>query len=187
MALLGERLASVMLVRAPAAMAAAGWTIPMTIVRRRGEHGSRRSRRPARAHRPARRDGGGGPRLQPLAPGCLPAVPGAVADEMRLTLQEQRMGLSTNASLTNMLARSETPSMAASSARSSRGKRSACRWNDHAQPRDRDPQTAPSEPEERAHKAPSRCSSRSSSSCSRRCSSCCCTRRIYTFGQTFGS
>jgi tight adherence protein C len=36
---------------------------------------------------------------------------GPLRDELRLTLQEQRMGLSTNAALTNMLERCETPSM----------------------------------------------------------------------------
>jgi tight adherence protein C len=36
---------------------------------------------------------------------------GALGDELRLTLQEQRMGLSTTEALNNMLARSNTPSM----------------------------------------------------------------------------
>jgi len=36
---------------------------------------------------------------------------GPLRDELRLTLQEQRMGLSTNVALTNMLDRCETPSM----------------------------------------------------------------------------
>jgi tight adherence protein C len=38
-------------------------------------------------------------------------VEGPLGDELRLTLQEQRMGLSTNTALMNMLARAETPSM----------------------------------------------------------------------------
>jgi tight adherence protein C len=36
---------------------------------------------------------------------------GPLRDELRLTLQEQRLGLPTNAALTNLLARCETPSM----------------------------------------------------------------------------
>src|SRR5437660_2370106 len=36
---------------------------------------------------------------------------GPLGDELRLTLQEQSMGLSTNESLTNLLGRCETPSM----------------------------------------------------------------------------
>jgi len=36
---------------------------------------------------------------------------GPLGDELRLTLQEQNMGLSTNESLKNMLARAETPAM----------------------------------------------------------------------------
>jgi tight adherence protein C len=36
---------------------------------------------------------------------------GPLGDELRLTLQEQRMGLSTNEALSNMLGRCETPSM----------------------------------------------------------------------------
>jgi tight adherence protein C len=38
-------------------------------------------------------------------------VRGPLADELRLALQEQRMGLSTNESLRNMLARANTPAM----------------------------------------------------------------------------
>jgi tight adherence protein C len=38
-------------------------------------------------------------------------VPGPLGDELRLALQEQRMGLSTTESLSNMLERCETPSM----------------------------------------------------------------------------
>jgi tight adherence protein C len=38
-------------------------------------------------------------------------VPGPVGDELRLTLQEQRMGLAMNEALRNMLARAETPAM----------------------------------------------------------------------------
>jgi Flp pilus assembly protein TadB len=36
---------------------------------------------------------------------------GPLGDELRLTLQEQRMGLSTNAALSNMMMRADTPSM----------------------------------------------------------------------------
>jgi tight adherence protein C len=38
-------------------------------------------------------------------------VQGPLGDELRLTLQEQRMGLSSHTALMNMLTRSETPSM----------------------------------------------------------------------------
>lgn len=38
-------------------------------------------------------------------------MPGALGDELRLTLQEQEMGLSTREALTNLLERADTPSM----------------------------------------------------------------------------
>ena len=38
-------------------------------------------------------------------------IPGPVGDELRLTLQEQRMGLAMNEALRNMLSRAETPAM----------------------------------------------------------------------------
>jgi tight adherence protein C len=101
-----------MLVAGTAAMAVAGWTIPMTVVRRRGELRLEE----IESDLPELIDllvvtveaGLGFNRSLQIA---SQRFTGPLADELRLTLQEQRMGLSTNGSLTNMLARSETPSM----------------------------------------------------------------------------
>jgi tight adherence protein C len=101
-----------MLVAGTTAMAAAGWTIPMTVVRRRGELRLEK----IESDLPELIDllvvtveaGLGFNRSLQIA---SQRFKGPLADELRLTLQEQRMGLSTNASLTNMLSRAETPSM----------------------------------------------------------------------------
>ena len=101
-----------MLVAGTTAMAVAGWTIPMTVVRRRGELRLEE----IESDLPELIDllvvtveaGLGFNRSLQIA---SQRFQGPLADELRLTLQEQRMGLSTNGSLTNMLARCETPSM----------------------------------------------------------------------------
>ena len=101
-----------MVVAGPVAMAAAGWTLPLTVVRRRAQ----------RRHEQVETDL---PELIDLLVVTVEAglafnrslqvasrrFHGPLQDELRLTLQEQQMGLSANASLTNMLARCETPSM----------------------------------------------------------------------------
>jgi len=92
--------------------AAAGWVVPMTLVRRRAE-------------RRLEQVEGDLPELIDLLVVTVEAglalnrslqvaserFHGPLRDELRLTLQEQRMGLSTNVALTNMLDRCETPSM----------------------------------------------------------------------------
>jgi tight adherence protein C len=101
-----------MVVAGPVAIGAAGWVLPMTVIRRRAE----------RRHEQVETDL---PELIDLLVVTVEAglafnrslqvasrrFHGPLQDELRLTLQEQQMGLSTNASLTNMLARCETPSM----------------------------------------------------------------------------
>ena len=92
--------------------ALSGWVVPMTVVRKRCE---RRFERIEHAL----------PELVDLLVVTVEAglglnsaiqtaagrLHGPLGDELRLTLQEQRMGLSTNEALSNMLVRSETPSM----------------------------------------------------------------------------
>jgi tight adherence protein C len=96
----------------PLLAGAAGWVLPMTIVRRR-------------ADRRLEQVEGDLPELIDLLVVTVEAglalnrslqvaserFHGPLRDELRLTLQEQRMGLSTNVALGNMLARCETPSM----------------------------------------------------------------------------
>jgi tight adherence protein C len=90
----------------------AGWTLPMTIVSRRARHRYEKVERDL-------------PELIDLLvvtveaglglSGAIQVVAhnlhGPLGDEVRLTLQEQRMGLSMNEALSNMLVRCETPSM----------------------------------------------------------------------------
>jgi tight adherence protein C len=90
----------------------AGWSIPMTLVRRRAQ------RRFARIDYEL-------PELIDLLVVTVEAglgfngslqvaserLGGPLGDELRLALQEQRMGLSTNEALRNMLVRSDTPAM----------------------------------------------------------------------------
>jgi tight adherence protein C len=90
----------------------AGWTLPMTIV----------SRRARKRFETVERDL---PELIDLLVVTVEAgrgfsgsmqiasqqLSGPLADELRLTLQEQRMGLSTPQALSNMLTRCDTPSM----------------------------------------------------------------------------
>jgi tight adherence protein C len=92
--------------------ALSGWVVPMSLVRRRGE-------------RRFEQIESGLPELVDLLVVTVEAglglnsamqtaatrLGGPLGDELRLTLQEQRMGLSTNEALANMLVRSETPSM----------------------------------------------------------------------------
>jgi tight adherence protein C len=96
----------------PLLAGAAGWVLPMTIVRRRAE-------------RRLEQVEGDLPELIDLLVVTVEAglalnrslqvaserFHGPLRDELRLTLQEQRMGLSTNVALANMLERCETPSM----------------------------------------------------------------------------
>jgi tight adherence protein C len=90
----------------------AGWTVPMTLVRRRAR----------KRYEMIERDL---PELIDLLVVTVEAglgfngslqitsqkMRGALGDELRLTLQEQRLGLSTTQALTNLLARCDTPSM----------------------------------------------------------------------------
>jgi tight adherence protein C len=101
-----------MAILAPLLAGAAGWVVPMTFVRRRA---ARRLEQVESAL----------PELIDLLVVTVEAglalnrslqvaserFHGPLRDELRLTLQEQRMGLSTNIALGNMLARCETPSM----------------------------------------------------------------------------
>jgi tight adherence protein C len=99
-------------VLAPVMALAAGWVLPMAIVRRRAEHRLEQVE-------------GDLPELIDLLVVTVEAglalnrslqvaaerFHGPLRDELRLTLQEQAMGLPTNVALGNMLARCETPSM----------------------------------------------------------------------------
>jgi tight adherence protein C len=89
-----------------------GWTLPMTVVSRRARSRYERIERDL-------------PELIDLLVVTVEAglgfngslqttsqrLEGPLGDELRLTLQEQRMGLSTTQALANMLARCDTPSM----------------------------------------------------------------------------
>jgi tight adherence protein C len=90
----------------------AGWTVPMTLVTRRARKRFEMIERDL-------------PELIDLLVVTVEAglgftgslqitsqkMHGALGDELRLTLQEQRLGLSTTQALTNLLARCDTPSM----------------------------------------------------------------------------
>jgi tight adherence protein C len=90
----------------------AGWTVPMTLVQRRARKRFEMIERDL-------------PELIDLLVVTVEAglgfngslqitsqkMRGALGDELRLTLQEQRLGLSTTQALTNLLARCDTPSM----------------------------------------------------------------------------
>jgi tight adherence protein C len=91
---------------------ATGWVLPMTIVRRRAE----RRLALVEADLPELIDllvvtVEAGLALNRSLQVASERFHGPLRDELRLTLQEQRMGLSTNVALTNMLERCETPSM----------------------------------------------------------------------------
>jgi tight adherence protein C len=104
--------APMMLIAGVGAGAAIGWMLPMTIV----------SRRARKRWETVERDL---PELIDLLVVTVEAglgfngslqvtsqkMRGPLGDELRLTLQEQRMGLSTSQALSNMLARCDTPSM----------------------------------------------------------------------------
>ncbi|HEX6584308.1 MAG TPA: type II secretion system F family protein [Thermoleophilaceae bacterium] len=97
---------------APLMALVAGWVLPMAIIRRRAEHRLEQVE-------------GDLPELIDLLVVTVEAglalnrslqvaaerFHGPLRDELRLTLQEQRMGLPTNVALANMLERCETPSM----------------------------------------------------------------------------
>jgi tight adherence protein C len=90
----------------------AGWVLPMTIVRRRAE----RRLEQVEIDLPELIDllvvtVEAGLALNRSLQVASERFHGPLRDELRLTLQEQRMGLSTNVALTNMLDRCETPSM----------------------------------------------------------------------------
>ena len=92
--------------------AAAGWVVPMTLVRRRAE----RRLEQVESDLPELIDllvvtVEAGLALNRSLQVASERFHGPLRDELRLTLQEQRMGLSTNVALTNMLERCETPSM----------------------------------------------------------------------------
>jgi tight adherence protein C len=92
--------------------AMSGWVVPMTLLRRRGE----RRFEQIETELPELVDllvvtVEAGLGLNSAMQTAAQRLGGPLGDELRLTLQEQRMGLSTNEALTNMLARTETPSM----------------------------------------------------------------------------
>jgi tight adherence protein C len=96
----------------PLLAGAAGWVLPMTIVRRRAE----RRVEQVETDLPELIDllvvtVEAGLALNRSLQVASERFHGPLRDELRLTLQEQRMGLSTNVALTNMLERCETPSM----------------------------------------------------------------------------
>jgi tight adherence protein C len=89
-----------------------GWVVPMTLVRKRCE----RRFEKIEAALPELVDllvvtVEAGLSLSSAMQTAAGRLRGPLGDELRLTLQEQRMGLSTNEALSNMLVRSETPSM----------------------------------------------------------------------------
>jgi tight adherence protein C len=97
---------------APLLAGAAGWVVPMTIVRRRAE----RRLEQVESDLPELIDllvvtVEAGLALNRSLQVASERFHGPLRDELRLTLQEQRMGLPTNIALANMLARCETPSM----------------------------------------------------------------------------
>ena len=96
----------------PILAGAAGWVLPMTIVKRRAE----RRLEQVETDLPELIDllvvtVEAGLALNRSLQVASERFHGPLRDELRLTLQEQRMGLSTNVALTNMLERCETPSM----------------------------------------------------------------------------
>jgi tight adherence protein C len=96
----------------PLLAGAAGWVLPMTIVRRRAE----RRLEDVETDLPELIDllvvtVEAGLALNRSLQVASERFHGPLRDELRLTLQEQRMGLQTKVALTNMLARCETPSM----------------------------------------------------------------------------
>lgn len=100
------------IVAGTAAAGAAGWILPMMVVRRRGE----RRLEQVETDLPEMIDlmvvtVEAGLTLSRSLQIAGERFHGPLRDEVRLTLQEQQMGLGTSASMSNMLARCETPSM----------------------------------------------------------------------------
>jgi tight adherence protein C len=143
-------------VLAPLMALVAGWVLPMAVVRRRAEHRLEQVE-------------GDLPELIDLLVVTVEAglalnrslqvaaerFHGPLRDELRLTLQEQQMGLPTNVALGNMLERCETPSMRSFVRSIVQGERlgvsmGSIMRNLAAETRKRRRQHA----EERAHKAP---------------------------------
>jgi tight adherence protein C len=96
----------------PVLAAGAGWVVPMAAVKRRAEHRLEQ----IESDLPELIDllvvtVEAGLALNRSLQVASQRFHGPLRDELRLTLQEQEMGLSTNAALTNMLERCETPSM----------------------------------------------------------------------------
>jgi tight adherence protein C len=96
----------------PLLAGAAGWVVPMTIIRRRAE----RRFQQVEADLPELIDllvvtVEAGLALNRSLQIASERFHGPLSDELRLMLQEQRLGLPTNIALTNMLERCETPSM----------------------------------------------------------------------------
>jgi tight adherence protein C len=92
--------------------AASGWLGPMLVVRRRGDRrfGQIESTLPELIDLlVVTVEAGVG--LSGSIQVAAGQMPGALGEELRLSLQEQRMGLSTNQALSNMLGRCDTPSM----------------------------------------------------------------------------
>jgi tight adherence protein C len=101
-----------MAILAPLLAGAAGWVVPMTLVRRRAE----RRLEQVESDLPELIDllvvtVEAGLALNRSLQVASERFHGPLRDELRLTLQEQAMGLPTNVALGNMLARCETPSM----------------------------------------------------------------------------
>ncbi len=89
-----------------------GWSVPMSVVRRRAQHRMER----VEVDLPELIDllvvtVEAGLALNRSLQVASERFHGPLPDELRLTLQEQRMGLATNDALTHMLDRCETPSM----------------------------------------------------------------------------
>ena len=96
----------------PVLAAGAGWVVPMAAVKRRAEHRLEQ----VESDLPELIDllvvtVEAGLALNRSLQVASQRFHGPLRDELRLTLQEQQMGLPTNAALTNMLERCETPSM----------------------------------------------------------------------------
>ncbi len=92
--------------------ALSGWVVPMTVLRKRSE----RRFEEIEYELPELVDllvvtVEAGLGFNSAMQSAASRLEGPLGDELRLTLQEQRMGLSTNEALSNMLGRCETPSM----------------------------------------------------------------------------
>ena len=112
LARLGRKYLRAEAILAPLLAGAAGWVLPMALVRRRAERRLEQVEADLPgADRPPGGDGRSRTALNRSLQVASERFHGPLRDELRLTLQEQRMGLPTNVALANMLERCETPSM----------------------------------------------------------------------------